>query len=93
MRQIGIITLVVSLLAGAAQAQVDAVFIASSSKSEYDANVYRAIWDEYGERIVAALQTWTCIPFAESSVSAIARSGYSGHLSFAPYDQTDCRSC
>ncbi len=71
MRQIGIITAVVSLLVGAAQAQVDAVFIASSSKSEYDANVYRAIWDEYGERIVAALQTWTCMPFPESSVSAV----------------------
>ena len=71
MRQIGIITAVVSLLVGAAQAQVDAVFIASSSKSEYDANVYRAIWDEYGERIVAAFQTWTCMPFPESSVSAV----------------------
>jgi len=71
MKQLGIVTVVVSLLAGTAQAQVDAVFIASSSKSEYDASVYRAIWDDYGERIVEALQTRTCMPFPESNVSAI----------------------
>ena len=70
-KQIGIVAVVASLLAGGAHAQVDAVFIASSSTSEYDASVYRAIWDEYGERIVEALQARTCMPFSESNVSAV----------------------
>lgn len=58
------------LVASVAQAQVEVVFIASSAADEYDANVYRAIWDEYGERVVNALETVTCLPFPESSVSA-----------------------
>ena len=65
------LTLLVALLiASVAQAQMDVVFIASSAADEYDANVYRAIWDEYGERVVDALETVTCLPFPESSVSA-----------------------
>jgi len=66
-----IFTSVAWLVAGAAQAQVDAVFIASTAVDEYDAKVYRAIWDEHGERIVSALETWTCMPFPESSVAAM----------------------
>jgi len=65
------LTLLIALLgAGAAHAQMDVVFVASSAADEYDANVYRAIWDEYGERIVDALETVTCLPFQESRVSA-----------------------
>ena len=37
------------LAVGAAWAQPDVVFMASSPKDEYEAGVYRAIWDEYGE--------------------------------------------
>ena len=68
---IGIVVVGVMLLADVAQTQVDAVFTASSAENEYDANMYRAIWDEYGERIVTALEAWTCMPFPESNVSAI----------------------
>ena len=65
------LTLVATLLvAGAALAQVEVVFIAASAVDEYDAKTYRAIWDDYGERIVGALETRTCMPFPESSVSA-----------------------
>lgn len=76
MRRVGLalrcIVLATALLtAGAAQAQVDAVFVASSAQDEFDANVYRAIWDEYGGRIVAALERRTCLRFPESRVSAL----------------------
>jgi hypothetical protein len=59
------------LVAGAAQAQVEVGFVASSAADEWDTKTYRAIWDEYGERIVAALETRTCMPFPESAVSAM----------------------
>jgi len=62
--------LVALLTASVAQAQMDVVFIASSAADEYDANVYRTIWDEYGARVVDALETVTCLPFLESRVSA-----------------------
>ncbi len=58
------------LVAGVAQAQPEVVFTASSAVDEYAAKSYRAIWEEYGERIVDALETRTCMPFPESSVSA-----------------------
>ena len=59
------------LAVGAAWAQPDVVFMASSPKDEYEAGVYRAIWDEYGERIVAALEARTCLSFPEARVWAI----------------------
>lgn len=55
---------------GAANAQVDVVFTAFTAVDEYDARTYRAIWDEYGQRIVAALESQTCLPFVESTVRA-----------------------
>jgi len=66
-----IISAVALLLTGAAHSQVETVFVASSSAEEYDAKVYRAIWDEHGQRIVAALESRTCLSFPESSVSAM----------------------
>ena len=33
--------------------------------------MYKAIWHEYGERIVIALEKRTCIPFSEPKVSAV----------------------
>ena len=38
---------------------------------QWDTRTYRAIWAEFGERIVAAFETVTCLPFAESRVPAI----------------------
>jgi len=66
-----IITAVGVLYPGAVQAQVDVVFIPSSTADEYDASVYRAIWEEYGEHVLNALETRTCMLFTEFSVSAI----------------------
>ena len=59
------------LVAGVAQANVKVAFIGSSPAHGYAARAYQAIWDEYGERIVAALETRSCLPFTESEVSAV----------------------
>ena len=58
------------LVASAVHAQVEVVFIPSTAQDEYDTSVYRAIWDEYGDRVVDALESVTCMAFPESSVSA-----------------------
>ena len=65
-----VVAAIALLVAGGAQAQPEVVFIASSAEHENDAKVYRDIWDEDGERIVAALEARTCMPFPESSVLA-----------------------
>jgi hypothetical protein len=59
------------LVAGAAQANVEVDFIPLSPAHGYAARAYQAIWDEYGERIVAALERRTCLPFTESKVAAV----------------------
>ncbi len=61
----------VCLAASAAQAQMELDFIASSPAYGYAAKAYKAIWEEYGERIVAALEKRTCMPFPELRVSAV----------------------
>jgi hypothetical protein len=50
---------------------VEVEFVASSAASQSDARTYRAIWEESGERIVAAFEAVTCLPFAESFVRAV----------------------
>lgn len=55
--------------AAAQQPHVD--FVPSSPAYGYAAREYRAIWDEYGERIVAALEARTCLRFPEADVSAV----------------------
>jgi hypothetical protein len=65
-----IVWIVAVLVAGAAQAQVEVVFMPLSRADAYDTGTYRAIWAEYGERIVAALERRTCLPFSEPYVSA-----------------------
>ena len=70
-RKLGGFVLVATLLgAGPAQA-VEVEFVALSAADQWDTRTYRAIWAEYGERIVAAFETVTCLPFAESLVPAI----------------------
>ena len=59
------------LAAGTTRAQTTVDFIASSPALGYAAKAYKAIWDEYGERIVAALEKRTCMPFPELKVSAV----------------------
>jgi len=46
-------------------------FIASTAAHEHAARNYRAIWAEDGERIVAALEARTCLPFQETTVAAV----------------------
>lgn len=77
MREMGfflarIVSIIAVLLAGAAQAQpqVEVVFMPLSRADAYDTRTYRAIWAEYGERIVTALERRTCLPFSEPYVSA-----------------------
>ena len=65
------------LLAGAAQTQTDVVFIASSAAHTNAAKSYRAIWENYGERIVRAFEARTCLPFTEPKVSAVIADGVS----------------
>ncbi|MDH3418641.1 MAG: hypothetical protein OEQ25_10030 [Gammaproteobacteria bacterium] len=65
-----IVSIFAVLLAGAAQAQVEVVFMPLSRADAYDTGTYRAIWAEHGERIVTALEQRTCLPFSESHVSA-----------------------
>jgi hypothetical protein len=59
------------LVAGAAPAQTEVDFVASSPAHAHAANAYKAIWDEHGERIVAALENRTCLRFPELDVSAV----------------------
>lgn len=60
-------------VAGAAPASagIEVEFIPSTPAHANAARAYEAIWREFGERIVAALEARTCLPFAESRVAAI----------------------
>lgn len=60
-----------TLAAGAARADVELEFIPVTPAHGHAAASYEAIWAEDGERIVAALETRTCLPFAEPRVAAI----------------------
>ena len=57
--------------AAGARAQPEVVFVPATAALPYAARAYREIWDEDGERIVAALETRTCMPFSESSITAV----------------------
>jgi hypothetical protein len=70
--QVARIALAAALLAAAtAQAAVELDFIPFSPAHGHAARSYKAIWGDYGERIVAALETRTCLPFVESHVAAV----------------------
>lgn len=65
------VALTASLLVVAPANAVEVEFIAFSAANRWDARTYRAIWEESGERIVAAFEAVTCLPFAESIVPAV----------------------
>lgn len=72
------------LSATTAYAQPDVLFIPASRGELYAADTYREIWDDDGERIVAALESRSCMPFAESVVwarvaEAVSNSGGPDH--------------
>jgi hypothetical protein len=60
-----------STLVTSSATAVELEFIPLSAADEWDTRTYRAIWDESGERIVAALETLTCLAFAEARVPAL----------------------
>ncbi len=59
------------LLAGTAHGQPAVDFIASSAAHDHAARDYRSIWQQDGERIVAALEARTCLRFPETAVAAL----------------------
>jgi hypothetical protein len=62
----------VAALLGAAPAQaVKVEFVALSPADQWDARTYHKIWDEFGERIIDAFETVTCLPFTERHVAAV----------------------
>jgi|GEM_PF-691272 len=52
-------------------------FVPGTPAHGYAARAYEAIWNEHGERIVAALEARTCMPFAEEHVTAVVEDGTS----------------
>lgn len=58
-------------MAAGASANVEVEFVAATAADEWDTRTYRTIWDEYGGRIVEALEFRTCLPFVEPKVSAV----------------------
>lgn len=57
--------------AGTARSQTAVEFVPASPAYEYAAREYRAIWAQYGERILAALESRTCLRFPEARVTAV----------------------
>lgn len=63
--------LTASMLVASPTGAVEVEFVPLSAADQWDARTYRAIWGEFGERIVAAFETVTCLPFTESIVPAV----------------------
>lgn len=71
LRKLSGVVLVATLLAAAPARAVELEFVALSAADQWDTRTYRAIWAEYGERIIAAFEAVTCLPFVEPRVGAI----------------------
>ena len=69
--QLTSVVLTASVLVVAPANAVEVEFISFSAASQSDVRTYRAIWEESSERIVAAFEAVTCLPFAESIVRAL----------------------
>ncbi len=65
------VVLVAALLGARAARAVEVEFVPLSPADQWDTRTYRAIWDEFGDRIVAAFETVTCLPFVEPHVGAV----------------------
>lgn len=55
----------------AEQPRVELEFIPGTAAYGYAARMYEAIWQEHGERIIAALEARSCMPFREARVAAV----------------------
>ncbi len=69
--RIAFVPIVAWLAAGTAYPQPAVDFVASTAAHESAARTYRSIWEQDGARIVAALQSRSCMPFYEQSVAAL----------------------
>jgi hypothetical protein len=65
------VVLVAALLGASAARAVEVEFAPLTPADQWDARTYRAIWNEYGDRIVAAFEAVTCMPFVEPRVAAV----------------------
>src|SRR5688572_13975483 len=65
------ISVTAALAAAAGHAQPTVDFIASTPAHESAARAYRAIWEQDGARIIAALEARTCMRFPETAVAAV----------------------
>src|SRR5512139_3140376 len=70
-RPIAFIEIAASFAAATAYAQPAVEFIASTPAHESAAREYRAIWEQDGARIIAALEARTCMRFPETAVTAV----------------------
>lgn len=70
-RHLAFIEIAASFAAAAAYAQPAVEFVASTPAHESAAREYRAIWEQDGARIIAALEARTCMHFPETAVAAI----------------------
>lgn len=70
--QLAAVAVLAGTLIGAVTGRAQEVtFIASTAAHGYAVRAYEAIWEEYGEKIVAALEARTCLRFSETHVAAI----------------------
>ncbi len=65
------------LTTATAHATVEFDFIPYSAAHRQAAETYRRIWNEYGQRIIEAFESRTCLRFAERSVTAVIADGVS----------------
>lgn len=66
-----LLSVCVLLAAASARADVELEFIPGTAAYGYAARAYESIWNEYGARIIEALEARTCMPFSEERVAAV----------------------
>ncbi len=69
--RIVLVALIAWLAAATANAQPAVEFVAATPAHESAAGAYRAIWEQDGARIIAALEAETCMKFPETAVAAL----------------------
>lgn len=67
----GLAALALLAAGGAGADPVELEVVASSAALGHAARQYQSIWEEFGERIVLAFESRTCLPFAEARVGAL----------------------
>ena len=70
-RYLALISFAATFAAASAYGQPTVDFVASTPAHESAARAYRAIWEQDGARIIAALEARTCMRFPGTAVAAI----------------------